>query len=423
VAMVAFCILCGFQITNGTFGVSTSRCNTFTTITTSNTSSKDDAPAATLTSRKENKPSCPPGSHRYPSGVCRDDDNRFTLPGTWQQVPTVVTREYFNDQKACGQSRRRVYPFGEREHGCCSDQPSTTATYTTSTNTTATYTTSINTTAIYWPDSYTQNDSLVNTSQSIYTFLQAVQDRTVLFLGDSMTLVIFEGIVMQLKATSILFKEPLSTDSVCQHQVYVPTYNVTLHLLYFYDLEDPRETDLQHKGSGPYHLKQFLLSTYLQSADIVMANVGLHNWPFPSFQGRQMNVLYDLFRQEQTRRSSLIKGSPLCFVWRTTLPQHFPTHTGTGQYGDRWENYTKVGCVQLPKAWSHPSDQALEAVRFLSTKNHDQKPPLLDYTSIFQNSHQFHSMGKKSDCSHYCYSPRLWSPLLLVTAEAIQHAC
>lgn len=263
-------------------------------------------------------------------------------------------------------------------------------------------------------------------NSSIHNFLQTSRGRSILFVGDSITLQMYSGIAMEMKAHSIHYKQVSVKPAFSQCHIFVPHYNVTLKLLYFYDLEDPHETKKTESGPGsPFFLSQATLSSQLQQTDIVMANIGLHHWPQPSYQARQMKRIQELVEQEQDKRAVTITNN-LCLIWRRTLPQHFPTNKGTGHYGDRWKNWTKVskqiGCQPLPNEWNHPSDGAMESVRNNSTKI--SKQPMLDFTTILHNASHYHSRrGSGGDCSHYCYSPLLWGPMLHLTAEVIRQAC
>lgn len=110
------------------------------------------------------------------------------------------------------------------------------------------------------------------------------------------------------------------------------------------------------------------------------------------------------------------------------MPQHFQTNTGSGECGHRWSNWTDVcktmGCQSVPApVWAHPSDGAIESVRINTTAVAGHKTPVLDYTSFPCDAHLFHSRSGGCGCSHCCHTPMLWDPMLLLTAEAIRHAC
>ena len=353
----------------------------------------------------------------YPSGVVRDSSNRFSFPGSWR-FGALYTN---NDHNACGPGTPRVYPFGA--HGCCSDKRGSKAP---------------NSSVFWWPDFYSDKDYLTEQQPTpIVSFLNATRGRTVLFVGDSLTLQMYAAIAMELTASSIPYKPVLTTQTVTQAQLFVAGHNVKMQLLEFYDVQDPNETTPSEAPRGsPYYLRESILKSHLQKADIVIANLGLHNWPRPTYQGRQMQHIQTFVelelqrrRQKQSNNTTTINSTsqpPLCLFWRRTLPQHFATTTGSGHYGDRFKNFTQVGCQPLPGAWKHPSDQEIEKVRFnrttTTTAGNLEPFPLLDFTSILAGASEYHSLNR-GDCSHYCYSPLIWGQILHLTAEAIRQVC
>ena len=345
------------------------------------------------------------------TSVQRDDNNHFTLPGSWKKDPSLAAIQA-NEAKACGPGIPRVYPFGLSFHGCCSDQYEKGITPPTS---------------VFWPEQFSNTDfstTFLHANQdqtsTIHTFLEILRGRSMLFVGDSLTLVIYAGIEMQMNVHSILFEEVYRKQGSSESHIYVPNYNATLKLLYFHDLEKPEG------GSEDriFYLQETTLVKYVGQSDIVMANIGLHSAHNTTHQGIQMKRIQDVVEQEQQQRRS--KSHDLCLLWRRTTPQHFPTTSGSGRYEERWKNWTnneqiqrEVGCQPIPNPWIHPSNGPMDVVRHQSSMT---IPTVVDFTSILQDAHSYHSPVLK-DCTHYCYTPLLWSPMLYLMTEAIRQAC
>ena len=97
-------------------------------------------------------------------------------------------------------------------------------------------------------------------------------------------------------------------------------------------------------------------------------------------------------------------------VWRETWAQHFATSNGQGQYQDRDENAMTCAPVlgEYPRSFAEVARRVMAAsVRFV---------PTFDFA---RGRGDLHRGGTKRDCTHYCYTPLFFEPLLSRLADAV----
>ncbi len=305
---------------------------------------------------------------------------RFSLQGSWT---------FSNSTQGSWTQTTRHHPFAKSFHGFCSDKPEQDS----------------SNTLIF------DHDSASTQAVAIESFLNAVSGKRVLFLGDSLTLQIFAAFLMIFRdggiGMTMLDNKPFSTT----RKILVVNGSVTMRLLEFYRLKDVNMTGVVPESFDPgvLQLSDHVLEAAVSQADIVIANIGLHHWYDTRFQALEMQHLQQIINRKRTTQG-------FCSLWRSTLPQHFPSLHGTGLFGDRLP--TVSGCAPLNRTWTHPSEDVIEHVRKM------QKPetPLIDMTSLLEGASAFHST-KKNDCSHWCFTPSLFVPMLSLFAEAIQKSC
>lgn len=251
----------------------------------------------------------------------------------------------------------------------------------------------------------------LDTNEAIETFLKAIKSRDVLFLGDSLTLQLFKAFIMLFRSHNV---EIISKDGRAistTEFVSIPELNATIRLIEFYHLADINATNVPPAAFDNvpprFALTTSVLRAAVRESNVVVANIGLHYNIYSNFQVKMMEYIQELMIREINQRG-------ICFLWRSTLPQHFSTMEGTGLFEDRIPN--TVSCSKLEKEWSHPSDKILADVRSTSGI------PLIDMTSIFKGAFNFHSV-RAGDCTHFCYSPKLFAPALTLFGEAIRQSC
>jgi hypothetical protein len=330
-----------------------------------------------------------------PSCTVQRDGNTFSLAGAWRKDAQVATA--LDRHNGCGKRSTIPYPF-KGLHGCCSDKTAPSH--------------------VFCPD--------FSPGQAIVSFLNATRGRTVLLLGDSLTMQMYAAIKMELNANGI---ENRVKDRGSRNSIYIPGSNVKVRLLEFYRLDDVNRTGIKEEqfAPPPMMVKDSTLISAMREADIVITNVGLHYAGEPDYQYRQMLRIQDIaIREKQRRLASNPKRAELCFLWRKTFPQHFSSAAGSGIYGDHKADQVSsriLECQPLTQPWTHSSDHPMEKVRSL---NNQSKVPVIDMTTILQGASMYHSTGKTSesgDCSHFCYSRLIWGPIMHLTAEAIHQAC
>ena len=335
--------------------------------------------------------------------------NEFSMVGKWQhtqeQDPAWQTTARV-DALACAS---KTSPFGNRpkmfqkgqglhgccfEHGCC-DLPQ-------------------NQSDILLCPNYAQIATQTETPQTtspIQRFLHLNQRRTILVLGDSIAAQIFAAIQMELRAHQIQHNATETT-------LFVTPFNVTVQLYYFYVLSNVNHTEWNVKMDGAATDNRII--PVMQKPDIIIANMGLHNSHFPEFQYRSLKHLQNIALAERTRRRDNALP-PQCFIWRRTSVQHYPAPHGCGVYQD---NIGEVKhCWALTSSWNHVSDQSLDRVL---NEAQNVTPPIavMNMTSIFAPAHALHSRRwDRPDCTHYCYSTRLYGPVMELITQTIQQAC
>ncbi|CAB9529130.1 expressed unknown protein [Seminavis robusta] len=334
--------------------------------------------------------SSPPSESLMPikqqCGVEKDDEsNTFSFRGTWVENPSLGAA-LDEQQQELGCKQPLLSPYNT--HRCCSERGTD---YLQST---------------FCPE--------MDTTQAIHSFLNATQRKTVLFLGDSMTETMFASVGLAMRALQIPFRHIVKKNQYEELYV-VPSSNTTIRLIKAYRLDDVNRTGMNIQEPNSTHfIKDDILQAALQQTHVFLSNFGLHHWGKPEYHYRQYKHV-----QELVLRENKLRSNPLCLLWRRTMPQHFASKTGGGEWGDRVPTFGSYGCVPLNRTWHHPSDQALARIQ----REFNHSTATLDFTSILQDAHEFHSRRKGADCSHMCYSPLIWNPILHVTAQAIQQSC
>lgn len=307
-------------------------------------------------------------------------------------------------------------------------------------------------------------------------FLKVNRGKTLLFLGDSLTLQLFAAFGMALTGHEILFDyhvhsptrrtiiiEPGShSDESDQDMSNNNTSRtdsgkeaVTLELVEFYQIIPSNqslatEETANNKDDFILHPNDPIMVEAIQNADIVIANTGLHASQSPQVHYQQLMDIQHLIQQENHARQNYAKNNKanpkqdkdICYLWRRTMPQHFPTtasshnnaddptvntNNNTGLYEDRVDYYKELGCAPLgggngqynpATQWKHPSDYAYQHPSSTTVLQ-----GVLDFTSILQGASQLHSKHSPSDCAHYCYSSVIWIPMIHLITETIRRAC
>ncbi|CAB9508259.1 expressed unknown protein [Seminavis robusta] len=357
------------------------------------------------------KPSDPAGQQQQQKAITKtqcaverdDTTNTFSFRGNWVQNASLAAA-LDRKHQAFGCKKRPLLPPYEGMHGCCSQKGTD-----------------------YLQATFCPG---VDTTSAVHSFLQATRHKTVLFLGDSLTLQSFAAVGMAMRALQIPFQYT-TRDNHLEQSYHVPSTDTTVTLRELYRLEDVDRSEWKfNEPDSGYHLRDITLKAVLQKVHILISNFGLHHWPMPEYHYRQYKHVQELVQQENNnrrRRSTTSTGNDnnnnqICLLWRRTLPQHFASKTGGGEWGDRLKDYGPYGCVALNRTWTHPSDKALARIQN-ELFNASRSIPTLDFTSILEDAHAFYSRRKGVDCTHMCYSPLIWDPILHVTAHAIEQSC
>lgn len=313
---------------------------------------------------------------KSPADLVERKGNRFKfVPGIWDFTREVI----IGPNTTCAEEGK--YPFTGR-HGCCSEKGDHNQTVRFSRG--------------------------LETSEAVLHFLSTIRNRRVLLLGDSLTLQNFAGFLMIFKSQGITMIPRDDLRFKNTQYVYFPESNATMRLVEFYRFADVARTATAHvKPDDPegYILQGSMLNAVLSESDTVVANIGLHYSYDSDYQSRMMHYLQNMITQGY---------ETICFLWRSTLPQHFATKNGTGLYSDHILG--RNDCPALEQPWRHGSDAILAHVRAGSPT------PLIDMTSLLEGASVFHSL-QVGDCSHFCYSPYLFSPMLTLVGEAIRQSC
>lgn len=300
------------------------------------------------------------------------------VPGTWQRKHNTMSSD-----EVCPDDDGVRHPFDI--HGCCHQKKK------------------FNETLVF--------SSGMNVRRAMEHFLKAIRGRNLLFVGDSLTLQNFAGFLMVFKSykVAMVFRDNKSFSWT--KNVFLPDYNTSLQLIEFYSLASVNGTVASTGRPDPpkYILTDDDLKTALYNSDTIITNIGLHYAFDTGYQWRMMNHIQQMMNEEKHRRN-------ICFMWRSTLPQHFANRERNGLYDFHYKRQNETSCSPLSKKWSHPSDGVLDHVRAATNT------PLIDMTSILEQAFFFHSL-KDGDCSHFCYSQYLFAPFFTVFAETIRQSC
>ena len=145
----------------------------------------------------------------------------------------------------------------------------------------------------------------------------------------------------------------------------------------------------------------------IKNADVIIFNQGLHQ---NNLCGGAMHLYLNdrghLLQQET-------QGTSKQVIIRSTVSQHFITESGDGFWEDRIKTSKK--CV-IVNPNSHYSNHYLqEMARKYNFKYLDNFPLFYERGDMVKGWN-----GKEADCAHYCFSPEIILPELVLLTELIQ---
>lgn len=276
----------------------------------------------------------------------------------------------------------------------------------------------------YWPSTC---DKANGTMDSI---MQSFKDKTIAFIGDSITgqtLYFFlkslelENLLFQISSEAymhvngVLKKQlPLDCEKALNHfcknsievcnctelkSYYIPAYRTKLINLYVYDMQVP---SLRPTRSN--FLPMALFERVVDLSDSAIVNAGLH-FRIPS-ELREVNDY--ILRVLSTDKA---RNPDKKHVYRITLVTHFDT------YYEWRAGVTFSQCVPV----AFPGEGNENAA--LTQRFESQGIAVLDYNSVMSTRGHLHSEHKDNwrkggiDCAHYCYSYELFYPFWQLLAK------
>ena len=177
-----------------------------------------------------------------------------------------------------------------------------------------------------------------------------------------------------------------------------------LQYLYFYYYSDMVKGCKGTFGER-FKVDENIMKRVLATSDIIIANLGLH-YHFCSVRayGESLRLLSELLQEEK------LKHKHKQVVLRATLPQHFISKSNTGFYERYISNAT---CAKIASKVEHPTNGILRE----ATKRYGFK--YLDNYHIYKGRYDMHTHIKKGDCTHYCFSPELTIPELILLDQLL----
>jgi len=214
---------------------------------------------------------------------------------------------------------------------------------------------------------------------------KSLQNRTIIFLGDSLSENIYFAITSFLPSYNIFTFNEIQTQGSYAH--IVPSYNYS-----------SRYVAAGHSHTLPiYEVLESLFHELNSSRDIIIVNTGLHWIPFDLHL--QMKTFVDTYKLLRRK----YKNGPQVW-WKETTAQHF--HTSDGQF----EGLDSQHKTCIPSVKDDPEN----SIKYHQLKNSISIPYILDtdipimYTwkaeSTMGNEHLFY-LGKQHnhiDCTHWC---------------------
>jgi hypothetical protein len=258
------------------------------------------------------------------------------------------------------------------------------------------------------------------------SFLEAADGKHVLFVGDSLTMQVYVGTVLTLKAGHGVKVTKIAGG----FRVESGPLSAVLSLLQVYAFRAVNHSSTKwpkyfYEGwAQGYLVSHEVLQHSVQHADVVIANMGAHDGGhgtpdhnYPAYMVKQMEYLQGVVNAESVSRSRT-GHQPICFLWRSTLPTHFNNAKGSGLFHEKGVAQG-TPCAPLRVPFKQMSDGMIENTRLRGHANTGADVPLIYVTSLLQNASMFHGR----DCRHYCYTPQIFQPITLLIAASLRASC
>ena len=287
------------------------------------------------------------------------------------------------------------------------------------------------------------------------TLLTSLRGRRLLLLGDSRVLQLYEALLMRvvgagIDATVTFDGGPTRGWGRRLGRQHFSALGASVTLVQFWRLSDdavppPAEGEQRRAGedlgSDPAHtvLTAAELREVVASADVVVANVGIHHSGLPDYQNSTVQFLRRVLAEEVAARgaaagSSGNGGGGLCPMWASTNPV-FPESTPGGSVNS--SDPHPVGLIGnrtvgvLPdnpnrtsghRCGVHPMLPLPHTNSFMRAAS-DREMPFLDLMPFWLSGGGLLQHLMPRDCSHVCFSPAVWDPVLHALAAAIVGFC
>lgn len=98
-------------------------------------------------------------------------------------------------------------------------------------------------------------------------------------------------------------------------------------------------------------------------------------------------------------------------------PQHFNTPAGTGLWGDVTHHSPSCprACAPLASGWETTPDLRSQIVHRAAAEAGLPASRVLPLAHVLRPLHELHlhaKQGCRVDCTHFCYHPKVWEPIL-----------
>ena len=238
---------------------------------------------------------------------------------------------------------------------------------------------------------------------------QKIYKKNITILGDSLQLLFFEGLseILELsdqKSFITSFKSYKKTPPWYMHK---HKSNGWLQYIYFYYFSNQGKgcSTRQFDNKAHFVVNENILKSIINRSDIIVANLGLHYYFCTVGHYEEALRLFSQLLKEEIKLHDWKQ-----IVYRATLPQHFYSKSNTGFFQKFNPNSS---CAKVTSVVENPTNALLKA----AAERYGFK--YLDNYYIYKDRYDLHSRIKIGDCTHYCYSPELLVPELILLDQHI----
>ncbi len=243
---------------------------------------------------------------------------------------------------------------------------------------------------------------ILSAHATVRDFLAKVNNKKVVFIGDSVMLNLFHSVVDLILSEFAPNANQNLTLKISKQQVHIQrlvnsSWGLSLTNIYHFGMKGT-EICVYRKEMN---LSWDMLQQFAHQSDIILFNMGLHYHLCPNqvFMTVMEKVTGILRAELQTNPQKQV-------VLRGNLPQHFPGNNGYFAF-TKVQNYRKIGCTNKTTEREFFTNYALKS----TAKENNFK--YMDSFPFYMERWDLHDKKKKHfDCSHYCITAEITVPEL-----------